>query len=386
MSETTQTIQPTALPARPRRRHWLVVLSFVILVLGPVIVTGWYLWTRAADRYESTVAFSVRTEEVGSAIEMFGGVAELSGSSSTDTEILYQFIQSQELLRKVDTALNLSEIWAKGDPQKDPLFSYHPPGPIEDLLKYWRRMVRVYNDDSGLLVLRTQAFTPEDAQTIAQKVYDESSEMINRLSAIARDDATSYARDELDAAVERLKVARDAMTRIRNRTQIVEPSAAVASQMGLLSSLQLMLAETLIDVDVIRKTANTNDPRILQLERRIAVIEARIAQEREKVGIGTPGSGTSEASAFADLVSEFERLTVDLQFAEQSYTAALAAYDAANAEARRTSRYLAAHVNPTLAEAAEHPRRYTILGLVALFSFLFWSILILAAYALRDRR
>lgn len=386
MSEATQTIQPTALPARPRRRHWLVLLSFIILVLGPVVVTGWYLWTRASDRYESTVAFSVRTEEVGSAIEMFGGVAELSGSSGTDTEILYQFIQSQELLRKVDAALNLSEIWAKGDPEKDPLFSYHPPGPIEDLLTYWRRMVRVYNDDSGLLVLRTQAFTPQDAQTIAQKVYDESSAMINRLSAIARDDATRYARDELDAAVERLKVARDAMTRFRNRTQIVDPSAAVASQMGLLSSLQLKLAEALIDVDVIRKTANTNDPRILQLERRIAVIETRIAQEREKVGVGTLGGGASAASAFADLVSEFERLTVDLQFAEQSYTAALAAYDAANAEARRTSRYLAAHVNPTLAEASEYPQHYTILGLVALFSFLCWSILVLAAYALRDRR
>lgn len=371
-------------PARPRRRHWLVGLSFLLMVIGMPLGTAWYLWERASDRYVSTVGFSVRTEELGSAIEMLGGIAELSGSSSSDTEILYNFIQSQELVRQTDDKLDLRAIWAKGDAQKDPIFAYEAPGTIEDLVKYWRRMVKVYNYDNGLLELHVQAFDPEDAQLIAQHIYDASSEMINRLSAIARDDATRYAREELDQAVERLKDARSALTQFRNETQIVDPSASVQSQMGLLSSLQLQLAETLIDLDIMLQTASETDPRVTQLTRRVAVIESRIEQERDKLGIGTHNRQGSEA--FANLVGEFERLAVDQKFAEASYTAALGAYDASVAEARRKTRYLAAHVRPTLAESAEHPARTSILLLAILFSFLVWAILVLAAYALRDRR
>ncbi|WP_226783025.1 capsule biosynthesis protein [Oceaniglobus trochenteri] len=371
--------------SKMRARHWLVIFSFFFAVVAPTAVAWWYLWERASPRYVSTVGFSVRTEEVGSAIEMLGGIAELSGSSGSDTEILYNFIQSQELVSQVQKDLDLRGIWAKGDPDRDPIFAYHPPGSIEDLVQYWRRMVKVYNDGNGLLELHVQAFTPEDAHAIAQMIYEDSSEMINRLSAIAREDATKYAREELDQAVIRLKEARETLTRFRNRTQIVDPSASVQSQMGLLSSLQLQLAETLIDLDLIKLTASGQDPRVAQLERRVSVIEDRMRQEREKLGFGS-GLGDNEGSnAFADLVGEFERLSVDRQFAEQSYTAALAAYDAATAEARRQSRYLAAHVRPTLAESPEHPQRYKLLGLVVLFSFLIWAILVLAGYALRDR-
>ena len=371
--------------SRFRSRHWLVSFSFCMVVIAPTLLCAWYLWARAADRYVSTVGFSVRTEEIGSAIELLGGVAELSGSSSSDTEILYQFIQSQSLVRTVDEAFNLRSLWAKGDPARDPVFAYHPPGRIEDLVSYWRRMVKVYNDETGLIELHVQAFEPEDARRIAQMIYAESSKMINRLSAIARDDATGYAREELDRAVARLKTARTALTQFRNRTQIVDPSASVQSQMGLLSSLQLQLAQTLIDLDIQRQTTRSGDPRIEKYERRVRVIEDRILQEREKLGLGANGQGL-QTNPFADLVGEYERLAVDREFAEQSYTAALAAYDAATAEARRQSRYLAAHIEPTLAESAEHPRRWTLVLLVAIFLFLAWAIAVLAAYALRDRR
>ena len=56
------------------------------------------------------------------------------------------------------------------------------------------------------------------------------------------------------------------------------------------------------------------------------------------------------------------------------------------AEARRQSRYLAAHVSPTLPERPELPQKLTLLGLVALFSFLIWAMIVLTGYALRDRR
>ncbi|MBF9031178.1 capsule biosynthesis protein [Rhodobacterales bacterium HKCCE3408] len=372
---------PVAPPARRRARHLAVVLSFLLLVALPTALCGWYLWTRAADQFASRVAFSVRTEEAGSAIELLGGMTEISGSSSSDTDILYAFLQSQDLVERIDAALDLRAIWSRVDPRLDPVFAYHAPGTIEDLVDHWNRMVRIgYDSSTGLIDIRVLAFDPDDAQAIAQAIRDASAEMINDLSAAAREDATRYARLERDRTELRLTEARVALTAFRNRTRIVDPTIDTAGQTGLVNTLQAQLAEALIDLDLLRETTRASDPRIDQAERRITVIENRIEAERSVLG------RTGEGTAYADLVAEYERLASDRDFALEAYTAARAGYDAALAEAQRQSRYLAAHIRPTLSEAARYPERPLILGLVVLFLFLAWAVVVLVAYALRDRR
>ena len=64
----------------------------------------------------------------------------------------------------------------------------------------------------------------------------------------------------------------------------------------------------------------------------------------------------------------------------------MAAYDAAMAEARRQTRYLAAHMQPTLAESARYPQRGVWLGVILGFIFLGWTIVVMIFYALKDRR
>jgi capsular polysaccharide transport system permease protein len=377
-------VPPPAPAARARTRHWIVLFSFLLMVAAPVSLTGWYLWTRAADQYASNVGFSVRKEEVGSAIELLGGITEISGSSSSDTDILYEFLQSQELVAAVDADLDLRRIWARGNPDTDPVFAYHPPGTIEDLQAYWARMVRIYYDSgTGLLDLRVLAFDPQDAHAVATRIYARSSAMINQLSAVAREDAIGYAREELTQAEDRLREARVAIQAFRNRTQIIDPTIQTQTQSGLIGALESQLAEAQIELQLLRATARDSDPRITQTELKIEVIERQIASERAELGLENDASG---GSSVADLVGEYEALAVDLEFAQQAYTAARATFDAARNEARRQSRYLAAHVSPTRAERAQYPDRVMILGLIALFLTLFWAVTVLVAYALRDRR
>ncbi|WP_415405224.1 capsule biosynthesis protein [Tateyamaria sp. SN3-11] len=375
-------VAPPAQAAGRRGRHWAVLFSFLMLVVTPSSLVAWYLWDRAADQYASTVGFSVRTEEVSSAIELLGGITELSGSSSSDTDILYEFIQSQSVVADIDNDIDLRTMWSK--PDNDPYFSYDAPGAIEDLVDHWKRKVRVsYDSGTGLIEVRALAFDPDDAQAISTAIYGKSQEMINALSDIAREDAIRYARIELDAAVDQLKEARAAVTAFRNRTQIVDPSQSVGTQTALIGNLEQQLAMALIELDLLSQTTRDQDPRIVQAQLRVQVIEERIAEERRKLGIG---DNAPEGRAFADLVGEFERLQVDREFAENSYTGALAAYEAAQAEARRQSRYLAAHVLPTRAEQAKFPQRDVLWGLFTLFNFLVWGISVLVLYALRDRR
>ncbi len=379
--ETSARITPLPGAVAPprRRRHSWILISFLLAVLTPVSVTGWYLYAVAADQYASTVAFSVRKEEVASPIEMFGGVADIAASGSSDSDILYEFIRSQEMVEALDARIDLSAIYARAP--DDPVFAYDTDGTVEDLLEYWSYMLRVtYDSATELIEVRALAFAPEDARLIATAVFEESARLVEELSAIAQDDAITFAAAEVDRAVERLKAAREAMTGFRSRTQIVDPTADLQGQMGLLSTLEQQLAEALISADLLRESTRPDDPRITQAELRISVIEARIADERRK--LGRDGDGEDYATRLA----EYERLAVDREFAEQAYTAALAAYDQALAEARRKSRYLAAYIKPTLAQASEFPRKEVLLGMVAFFLLAAWAIAVLVFYSVRDRR
>ncbi|MGB1207966.1 MAG: sugar transporter, partial [Paracoccaceae bacterium] len=65
---------------------------------------------------------------------------------------------------------------------------------------------------------------------------------------------------------------------------------------------------------------------------------------------------------------------------------ALSAHDSAVAEARRQSRYLAAYLEPTLAETPRYPQREMMLLLIGCVLLASWTILVLVYYSLRDRR
>ncbi|GHA48322.1 hypothetical protein GCM10008927_11730 [Amylibacter ulvae] len=366
--------------SRFKLRHLFVLLSFILFVVAPAAICIWYFSARAADQFSSTVGFTVRQEETSSGLDILGGVASLGSSGTSDTDILFEYIQSQELVAKINTSLDLKALYSK--PDNDPVFSFDPSDPIEELVRYWSRMVKIYyNSSTQLIELQVLAFSPEDATRIAQEIFDESSLLINRLSAIAQSDATRFAKLELDNAVERLKSVRQIISKFRSDNLIVDPNVDLQSQMGILSSLQQQLAEALIEQDLLDKTASRQDARKDQISRKIAAIEARIAQERAKLG----GSGP-ENMRFTDLLTTYEEMRVDLEFAQTSYVSALATYDSALSDARRKSRYLAAYIEPTQAETSQFPKRTTITGMITFFLFLIWSIGTLVFYSVRDRQ
>ena len=367
--------------ARLRLHHSMLGLFFVLWVLVPTGVATWYLFGVARDQYASTVGFTVRKEEMGSALELLGGITSLSGTATSDTDVLYEFIQSQGLVRRADQALDLARIYQRPG---DPVFSLGDDTRIEALTRYWRRMVKIYYDTaSGLIKVRVLAFDPDDAQQLARLILTESGRMINDLSAVSRADATRYTREELDQAVARLKAARQAMVTFQIHNQIVDPSADIEARMGLLNSLLAQLAEVRIAREQLSLQGNSNpdDPRAKQLLNKQKAIQNLIAEERAKIVGADSGN-----QAYADLLSQFEALKVDLEFAQQAYVSAQAAHDVARAEAQRKSRYLATYIEPSRAQSAEYPRRFVLLTILAGFLLISWALIVMIYYSIRDRR
>ncbi len=377
-------IKPIATAARIRPRHRGLMLSFLLCVIAPLCVSIWYLWFVAHDRYASTTGFTVRQEEAVASTDLLSGLSQFAGGTGSDSDILYEYIQSQEIVRRIDETLDLRSVFS-AHWDTDPVFSLWKDASIEDLVWFWQRAVRIsYDQGTGLMELRILSDDPATSQAIGFAIIDESQQMINALNEQARNDTMGYANRDLDEALIRLKEARGAMTAFRSRTQIVDPTADIQGRMGVLNTLQQQLAQAMIDADFLRSTTQEGDPRVTQADQRIDVIRARIVAERGT--LASSNVGPDGEDDYPSLLAEFESLSVDLQFAEETYGSALTAQDIARSTASRQSRYLAAYITPTLAQTAEFPQRFMITGLIFAFLLMGWSILVLVYYSLRDRR
>ncbi|PRY91509.1 capsular polysaccharide transport system permease protein [Donghicola tyrosinivorans] len=377
-------IAPPAERMTLKARHWGLIASFVLAVILPTVLSIWYLVAIAQDQFASRTGFTVRSEEGGSATDLLGGLASITGGNANgDANILFEYIQSQEIVRRLEDNVNLNQMFAQNWPN-DPVFALWPDASIEDLVWFWDRILKVsFDQGTGMIDLEVRAYTPQDARTIVQEIVAASQELVNEINANARDDLMRYAESDLAAALERLKGARQALTEFRTRNQIVDPNADIQGQMGVVNTLQQQLANALIELDLLTGRTPEGDPRLEQAERRIEVIRERIASERADFVTNQLSDGGRDYPA---LLAEYEGLVVDQQFAEETYRSALAALDLARDKASRQSRYLATYVAPTMAESAEYPKRLMLIGLIALFLTLIWSILAMIYYSLRDRR
>ena len=371
---------PDPFPARSRPRHWGALAAFVLLVALPFFASVWYLWARAADQYHSEVAFSIRSEEATSAAAgLLGALTQIGSGTASDADVLFEYVRSQQIVAAIDAELDLRAIYNRAT--GDPVFTLGDDPSIEALLARWQRMVEVsYDSNAGIIHVRANAFTPEDAQAIAAAILARSGELVNRLADQAREDAVRFAREELAEAEDAVRAVRQRLADFRRENRIVDPSADAAGQMGLLNALQSELAQALVERDVLLSYADARDQRVLQANRRIDAIGERIEAERASLGIAG-ATGT-----LPEVVGRYEELLVDLEFANTAYTQALAGLSAARAEARRQSRYLAPHVEPTLSTRSLYPRRALLAGLTGLFLLLAWGVVMLVFYNVRDTR
>ncbi|MEJ1991475.1 MAG: sugar transporter [Maritimibacter sp.] len=379
-------VRPASEQAHMRTRHWGLVFSFLLIVLLPLAGIGLYLSLNAQDQFASETGFTVRSEDAATSSSALTGLGKFigGGADSGEADMLFGYLRSQDIVEAIDHELDLRQHYTR-DHDTDPFFALAQNSSIETLTDYWQRIVRVsYDQSTGLITLRVLAFSPDMAQRIAEQIIEQSQILVNDLNAKARQDSLHYAETDLAAALERVKSTREALVTFRTRTQIVDPQSDLQGRMGVLNGLQAQLAQALIEYDLIAQETAANDVRVVQARRRITVIQDRIAEERQKFSENT--ASAPDNASYPALLAEYERLTVDREYAEEAYRSALAALDLARANAARQSRYLAVYIHPTYPQTAEYPQRWMIFGIAALFLFMAWSALTLIYYAIRDRK
>lgn len=356
-----------------RKRRWMLWTSFLLGVIVPGALAIFYWMEHAPERFVTEAGFTVRAVDEGVSLDMMSSLTGLSGGGVTasDTAIVLSFLHSRDLVEKVNADVDLTAAFTATD---DPLYRFSGES-IEDLVAYWQnRIVLTHDTTTGLVTYQAQAFDSAASMAIATSILTHVEALVNDISAKARQDVLRASEQEVARAENRLREASEALRTFRGQQESLNPFGSGEALVGLIAQIEAQLSEVNRQISTFEGTnISETSPVIVNLRTEKRTLEEQIAALR------------SQSGADAALMADFEQLTLNQQFAQQSYAAALASLEQARVRADSAQRYLAVFRSPQPAQAAVLPNRALNAALTVIGLFAAWSILTLLTYHIRDK-
>lgn len=338
---------------------------FIIAVVVPTVAAVLYFGVFASDVYLSESRFVVRSPEKPS-VGGLGMLLKGTGFGNAGDEIYaaQDYVTSRDALQALNREGAFEQAYARGSIS---VFDRFNPvggdGSFEDLYRYYRGKVKVEHEtSSSITTLQVRAYSPDDAYRFNSRLLAMAEATVNRLNDRGRKDLIRYAQAEVDDAKAAARDAALALSAYRNREGVVDPQLQAETQLQMLAKLQDELIATRTELLQLRALAPEN-PQIRVLETRIGGLTREIDRETGKVA--------GDRRSLSSSAVQFQRLTLESQFADKQLASAMVSLQEARNEARRKQAYVERIVQPNRPDEALEPRRMRgiistfVLGLVA---------------------
>ncbi len=360
-------------------------LQFLFILIIPTIVAVVYFGFIASDRYVSNNRIVIQSADMGAV----SGVASLitgsslggGGGMGSQGDILASYIHSNSILQELDNLLDLRKIYS---PESVDQFSrLGDEASQEDFLEYYRKMTLVeWDPGTSLLYVEVEAFTPNDAKLILDTIIMLSEEKLNSLKERKQSDRVAFARQELKLAEERLFQARLAVADFRRKYGEIDPLKSAEAKGSLLATLNEELAAARTELTSLRFALKPESPQVQSAVARIKALEEQVSQEKAKATRQLKGDNST---ALSDLVTEFEGLIIEEEFARATYTSALAFLENTRASAQQDSSYVVDFIEANLPQEATQPKRLQIIASVFVICLLVLGIGNLIVAAIKEQ-
>lgn len=353
---------------------------FIATVIVPTIVAILYFGFFASDVYISESRFIVRSPEKP-AVSGLGAMLKTAGFTNAGTEVfaVKDYITSRDALAALDKKDAVEKAYGNGEisffDRFDPMGTDRTK---ENLLRYFLKKVSVKQDTtSSITTLIVRAYTPADAHRFNSQLLQQAEGVVNEINDRGRNDLIAYATTEVREAQDDAARSASALARYRNRKGVIDPEKQATVQIEMVSKLQDELIAARNQLSQLQSTVPDNS-QIGPLRVRIADLQQEIKNQMASVA---GSSGSLSATAV-----EFQRLSLENQFADKQLAAAMNALLDARNEARRKQAYVERIVEPNVPDAAVEPRRLRgviatmILGLIA------WGVLGMLIAGVKEHR
>jgi len=360
-----------------------VMVSFLAIVILPFLAILAYN-ILATERFSATASFVVRSSATssggGDLLDTVTGSVS-SGSTKSDSYIVRRYIESPDLVRLIDKEFDLVSVF--GDPAIDRVQRLSADASFEKKVDYWsRRAISTYDHTTGILTLEIQAYTPEISAALANRVMEHIRDLVNDLSAAARESSLELSMSELAKAEKELRNAQDAIRDFRVANGISDPTQSAGQDGMLIHEINRQIVTEKANLAVMMDGVKEPGANVIRQQNRIDALEAQRDALRADIGDLDSDSGVVSAN----IMNGYETLVLDAEIAKMRYMTTYQSYESARLETVAQQRYLGVFSDPYVAEEARYPRRIvnTMIGFAGLF--LFWGILCFIVGMIRDHR
>ncbi len=353
-----------------RFRSSLTRLSFLALVIVPVILATIFYGLVAAPRYTSEAQFIVRSvsSQRANGLEMLFRTFGLSRTVD-DAYAVQKYIQSRDVVRALEErGYSIEKIF--GHPSADFLSRYPRfwrKDSVEARYDYFLDRVSVTEDSvKGITLLKVASFDPVSARDVASALIKLAEEMVNRMNARAQRDVIDVAEKELRQAESNIIEAQAALTAFRNRELMIDPSKSSLGIIETIATLSSEIAFTSAQLKELRINSPAN-PAIPSMVAKITTLEDKVKEERTKLAGGD--------SSLSGKMAIYEQLALKRELTEKSLASALKSLDVARQEARRQHIYIEQVVAAHLTDEATEPRRLRGIFTVFVLGFAVFAVI-----------
>jgi capsular polysaccharide transport system permease protein len=365
-----------------RRAPWTLLIMMLAGAFG-IAGTVYYAFI-ATPGYVSEARFTVRGVDQGSEKGNEsglgnGGITSGAAQVLSDGFMVAEYLRSPAVVADISRIMDLRKMY--NAPNIDFFSRLRPNSTQEDLFRYWSRRQSVdYDQMSGTVVMRIEAFRPEDAFKLANAALEASGRLLNGLTENARRDTMQFAQQELDQAEKRLIKAATELTAFQNAHGVLDPQAGASTAQTMIAEMQGNLATTRAQL-ASQIALGTRGPMQKALEARIAAEEAEIRKAQKQL---TEQDGSADRSTASALISDIQPLQVERDVAQKDYEYALEFRQAARRGAQRTARYIVTYVTPVMPVEPIEPERFRMIALVWFITVVGGGIIVLLTTTLRE--
>lgn len=357
-----------------------IPVAFLLVVGLPTLLTAIYFLFIATPRYVSEARFVVRAagQEQPSGLGVALQGVGLS-AAATDSFAVHEYIKSRDSLANLTSRYDVAAMLRAR--AADPLSRYPrlwESSSNESLYKGFQRFVTVgYETSSGISTLRVEAFTPQDAEHMAEGLLDGGEALVNRLNERSAARAVDDAERAVVDAETRLNAIQTRLTSYRNQQGMIDPTVSATEGSALIGQLLSNVATLRAERAELAGQA-PNSPQLPLIDTRIAAFERQIDLERQKIAGGSDSLATK--------ISGYEALALERELADRALGAASTGLDSARLDARRQKLYLERIVSPGVPDRPSEPKRLFAILAVFITSLLIYGIGWLVWAGLREHR
>jgi capsular polysaccharide transport system permease protein len=337
------------------RNDWLSIRLFkrlirLTLIVALLTIVYWLFF--ASDRYVSEANVIIRkTDSVSAPAFDLTMLASGGGTvNRTDQLLLRDYLLSVDMLKKLDAKLNLRAHYS--DSSRDILSRlWFEDASTEWFYRYFQTRVNVdYDDYAGVLRIKVQAYDAKTSHAIADMLVKEGEQYMNQLGHEMAEAQVGFLTTQVTQAQHRFQEASQALLNFQNQQGLLSPQATAESINAIVAELEGQRAQLQTQLASLPKSLDLDHPNILRIKQALTAVDRQIEQEKAK--LATPSGKTLNAT-----VEEFQRLQMQMNFAQDLYKSALIALEKGRNDAVRLLEKVSILQTPTMPEYPLEPRR-----------------------------